>query len=439
MPKVSVLIPIYNVERYLRQCLDSVVNQTLKDIEIICINDGSTDRSLDIINEFAQKDDRIRVINKKNSGYGHSMNCGLESAQGEYIGIVESDDFAEADMFEVLYNNAKNTSADIVKSNYYDQIGDNAILFECLQSEPYEQTFSPDSRSRTIFQRPIAVWSAIYKRELLVKNEIKFQETPGASYQDVSFVFKTMCCAEKVFFIKNAFLHYRIDNPNSSVNSKQKIYCIFDEFDEMERFLSKREDLADKFRYALSPLKFRQCERHFPRIDDNSKFDFFERMFKEFQKDADSGFLNKDYWAEDKWEKLQNLINHGEELFKTEYEQLQIYRAYQGMLFSKINACNDTYIYGAGKIACKILPNLLKRQFKIKGILVSNLENNPNNVMNIPVISFKDSKINKETDLILIAVGNAIQADILYELKAAGCRNILLMTEEMRSALSYLG
>lgn len=118
-PKVSIVIPIYNVERYLRQCLDSVVNQTLKDIEIICVDDGSTDSSPDIIKEYVDKDPRVKVITKPNSGYGNSMNRGFDMAEGEYIGIVESDDYADPDMFEKLYEVASANDLDVVKSGFY--------------------------------------------------------------------------------------------------------------------------------------------------------------------------------------------------------------------------------------------------------------------------------------------------------------------------------
>ena len=131
MPKVSILIPIYNVEKYLRQCLESVVNQTLEDIEIICINDGSTDSSPEIIREFASRDSRIKVIDKQNTGYGHSMNQGLKAATGEYIGIVESDDFVELNMFESLYITAKNNGAEVVKSEYVKQMGDYKVINIC--------------------------------------------------------------------------------------------------------------------------------------------------------------------------------------------------------------------------------------------------------------------------------------------------------------------
>ena len=117
-PKVSVLVPCYNVEKYLPECLGSIVNQTLRDIEIICINDGSTDSTLDIIKSYAEQDKRIVIIDKPNEGYGKSMNRGLDVATGEYIAIVESDDWASPDMLEKLYNTACAHQADMVKAEF---------------------------------------------------------------------------------------------------------------------------------------------------------------------------------------------------------------------------------------------------------------------------------------------------------------------------------
>ena len=119
MAKVSVIIPIYNVEKYLQECLDSVIDQTLKDIEIILVDDGSPDNCPRICDEYAQKDARIKVIHKENGGYGSAVNRGLEEATGEYIGIVEPDDYIDSDMYEDLYNIAQTNNADIVKSDHY--------------------------------------------------------------------------------------------------------------------------------------------------------------------------------------------------------------------------------------------------------------------------------------------------------------------------------
>ena len=110
MPKISIIVPVCNVEKYLSKCLDSIVNQTLKEIEIICIDDGSTDDSGAILDSYSQKDSRIKVIHKKNSGYGNSMNVGMDCAEGEYIGIVESDDCILPEMFEELYRAGKESN-----------------------------------------------------------------------------------------------------------------------------------------------------------------------------------------------------------------------------------------------------------------------------------------------------------------------------------------
>ena len=165
------------------ECLESLINQTLRDIEIICINDGSTDKSLEIVHEYAKKDKRVKVIDKKNSGYGDSMNRGLEKAKGEYVGIVESDDFIDADAFEVLYGLAKKNNCDVVKSNFYEYYGeekkDKSTSSLFLKSD-LGHVINPRKDSN-IFYQPPCIWAAIYRREFLIDNQIRFLPTPGAS------------------------------------------------------------------------------------------------------------------------------------------------------------------------------------------------------------------------------------------------------------------
>lgn len=102
MPEISVIVPVYNSEKFLKECLDSILSQTYGDLEVICVNDGSTDNSLDILNQYKNSDSRVKVIDKENSGYGASLNMGIDAAQGNYIGIVESDDFIKENMYEEL-------------------------------------------------------------------------------------------------------------------------------------------------------------------------------------------------------------------------------------------------------------------------------------------------------------------------------------------------
>ncbi len=119
MAKVSVIVPVYNVEKYLEECIESLINQTLTDIEIICINDGSTDNSLKILEELQKKDNRIKIINQKNSGVSSARNNGIENATGEYIGFVDSDDWIDSDYYEKLYNTAKKYNSDIAAGDMY--------------------------------------------------------------------------------------------------------------------------------------------------------------------------------------------------------------------------------------------------------------------------------------------------------------------------------
>lgn len=241
LPKVSILVPICNVEKYLAQCLDSLIKQTLRDIEIICINDGSTDNSLAIIKEFAAKDNRIVVIDKPNSGYGDSMNRGLSIAKGEYIGIVESDDFADCDMFEQLYSLTDHGSIDIVRSNYYeywDDKGDaNSFRAEIRNYGKIVDLL----QEKEILMVPPAIWSSIYRKEFLQQNEIQFLPTPGASYQDTSFFIKSFFMAKTLLFTEKKYLHYRQDNASSSVHqcALAKVMFINTEFEEADQYLKR--------------------------------------------------------------------------------------------------------------------------------------------------------------------------------------------------------
>ena len=222
-PKVSVVVPIYNAEKYLRQCLDSIISQTLREIEIICVNDGSTDNSLAIIEEYAAKDDRIKVISKPNAGYGHSMNMGLDAATGEYFGIVDSDDYILPNMYQTLYNLAIENDLDIVRGGYYKfyEIDGNekSTYWSSMGDKYLDKVYCP-REAREFYFSAVLTPSGIYKRKFIQANGIRYNESPGAAFQDQGFWFKTHLLADRVLFVKDAFYMYRFDNPNSSIIKK---------------------------------------------------------------------------------------------------------------------------------------------------------------------------------------------------------------------------
>lgn len=285
VPKVSVLIPIYNVEKYLRQCLESVVGQTLQEIEIICLNDGSTDGSLEIVKEFAAKDPRIVIIDKKNSGYGDSMNQGLEKARGEYIGIVESDDWVDRDAFEKLYNIAKLYDVEVVRANYYFNKANEDEKNYYITPLDAGRVVDP-ARHTWIFLQAPAIWSAIYKREFLDENEIRFLPTPGASYQDTGFNFKVWAMAHRAFFTTEAFLHYRIDNETSSVNNPGKVMNVVYEYDEIEKYL-KEKGVFDELMPTLVVAKLGAYVWNIERLIPKYLPDFVEKAQEDLRRVED--------------------------------------------------------------------------------------------------------------------------------------------------------
>ncbi len=248
--KISVIVPVYNVENYLAQCIESIINQTLRDIEIICINDGSSDSSKEILEKFQNEDKRIIIINKTNGGYGSSCNAGINLAKGEYISIVESDDFIDKNMFEDLYNFAKENNADVVKSAYYEFKDEDSEISKINWSKQYkmpEKTFQIKDCTQLVYFHP-SIWSCIYKKTFLDKNNIRFVEAKGAGWADNPFQIQTLCLAKRIFYTDNAYYYYRLTNPASSSNIVN-IKNPFDRSDEVHGFLDKNK-IKDKNFYA---------------------------------------------------------------------------------------------------------------------------------------------------------------------------------------------
>ena len=219
IPKVSIIIPVYGVEKYIERCLDSVINQTLKDIEIIIVNDGSRDNSLKICKIYQEKDNRIQIYSKLNEGLGLTRNYGMDRANGRYIAFLDSDDFVDLDFYEKLYNNAIKNDADATFTNYkiYDKSNNiieeknSNIPFEenCLDSKDvlYNMLKVPTKYSRKKFLG-MSVWRSIYRLELLRKNNIKFCSERDIISEDIIFNFDFFVKSNKITFIKDTYYYY---------------------------------------------------------------------------------------------------------------------------------------------------------------------------------------------------------------------------------------
>jgi len=240
LPSLSIIVPIYNVEKYLDQCLQSITNQSKKDIEIICINDGSTDSSLEILQKYANLDKRIVVLDKQNEWLGKTYNDGLDRARGKYIGFVEPDDYIATTMYEKLFQKIEESGTDVVRCDYYEVHHDTSLeisRWSFLSKKIFTQyPISPLDYPDLILWHH-AIWTCLYRRETLQKKNIRFMKTPWASFQDGPFWFQILMSIEKMSFILEPLYFYRVHDDQSV--RKAKAYFWRDVYKHIDITLSK--------------------------------------------------------------------------------------------------------------------------------------------------------------------------------------------------------
>ncbi|MBR3913271.1 MAG: glycosyltransferase family 2 protein [Alphaproteobacteria bacterium] len=225
-PKISVILPCYNVDNYLDDCLNSIINQTIKDIEIICIDDGSTDNTLNILTHYAKLDNRFTVIHQKNQGVALTRNKGINMASGEYLSILDSDDYFDKYMLEKMYQKAKNTNSDIVicRSQELNNQTKNimSMPYSIQQSLlPAKETFNYSDIPTSIIGFCIGwAWDKLYNREFIKKHNLYFPNLKNS--EDFFFVFLSLVLAEKITIMQDIFVTHRMNNPTQLSATRNK-------------------------------------------------------------------------------------------------------------------------------------------------------------------------------------------------------------------------
>ncbi|MBE5978964.1 MAG: glycosyltransferase [Paenibacillaceae bacterium] len=232
--KITVILPLHNSEKYIKECMDSIINQTLQEIEIICIDSGS-DATSNIIGSYAENDRRVHYLYDSNSSYGYKINKGISLAQGTYIAIVESDDYIRSDMLQILYETAEKYQVDFIKADYkkFIDIGGRRIESEfkhLANQSRYNCVINVQEEPEIRYYVGYSIWAGLYQKDFLISNHLYLNETQGASYQDTGFSVLATLLSKKVYFSDHQLYHYRLDNNNSSVKSQKKYSCIIDEF-----------------------------------------------------------------------------------------------------------------------------------------------------------------------------------------------------------------
>ena len=318
-PKVSVIVPAYNAEQYLRECLDSLLAQSFGNIEIICVNDGSTDSTSAIIDEYRKRDSRVRVIDKPNSGYGHSMNVGMDAARGEWLASVDADDYVAPNAYERMLAVAEENHLDFLKT-------DRAYFCDGKEGRTFRR--SPISRDKQHYQMllnpSVDPWRSsikpgqpgFYRIRFLRDHGIRHNETPGASFQDTGFYAQVLFWGSRVMLLEDETYLVREDNPGRSTCDSSKVYCICDEYDFIREKASKvPEERRAACLKSAAAMRFEGYVWNESRLAPVALSGFVKRAHEDFARLRAEGEVDESYFSAAQWAKLCLLLENPMEYY----------------------------------------------------------------------------------------------------------------------------
>lgn len=332
MPKVTVIMPALNVVQFIKPCLDSVCGQTMQDLEILFIDAGSTDGTLEIVREYVQKDNRIRLIHSDKKSYGYQVNLGISEATGEYVGVVETDDLIVPEMFEVLYGNAMKTQASYIKGfgeAFYETAGfeDFRMPYKILKQQEYDEQQGivkviPCERPELVL-RDFVLWNGIYRSDFI--KSIRLNETPGAAYQDIGFMLQVHMRAESAVYLDKMVYHYRRDNPNASCYHPKAFHYLVQEYEYVDQLLYGK---SNEWHKVCCCKLFRQTNTRFNTMAQSGFFwgdalPDIEILTEKLKNYVDTGILDKTYLSDREWSELTDLLESPHKLYEYYSKMLQ--------------------------------------------------------------------------------------------------------------------
>ena len=293
MPKVSVIVPVYNIEKYVTHCVESLLAQTFHDFELLLVNDGSTDSSLDVLKEFEKKDERIQVLTKENGGLSDARNYGMKHANGEYLQFIDGDDFVEDTLLEKCVRKLDETSADMVVFDY------NQYYVETNTKERISNSFE-ENKVYTLKEYPTlltnmmnAAWNKMYRRSLFIDHHIEYPV--GYYYEDLGTTYRLIPRCKGIVFIKEALVNYLQDRPgNITQQFNNRVYHIFDMIQLLiddYKALGIYETYYEELKF-LGSVNILECLKKTRNIMDSElakkfvedSFDFIHKTWPEFPK-----------------------------------------------------------------------------------------------------------------------------------------------------------
>ncbi len=412
--KVTVILPSLNVGEYIDEALNSVCRQTLSEIEIICIDAGSTDGTWEIIKEAESRDDRIRAIQCDVKSYGYQVNLGIREARGEYIAVLETDDFAHDDMYEKLYEAAVSHDADYAKADYEAFVRqDNGVYYFF----PRRTFFDPSMYGRALAPKEHPqiqrddwyLWQGIYKREFIVANDIRLSETSGAAFQDIGFLVLTGMYAKRAVYLRDLLYCYRIDREEASSKRSRGIEYSYNEYKSVIDQMTERNMEIPAYRCMLYTRMARSFVSGFNRISDiereEGKYKKELDWFRECLEGAIEGnLINEDIIGQGLWKRLTILLKD-----ENQYCE-EFLRAIDDGFF---NDYDRVVIFGCGEFGYKAYLKITSMGRKVVGFWDNNEALVGKSINGIKIGSVMKAK-DVEDDL-MIVIANEAHFDEMYE------------------------
>lgn len=422
-PDVSVILPSLNVRPYIEECMESVLGQTLHDMEIICVDAGSTDGTWEILERYAAQEGRIVLLHSDVKSYGYQMNLGMSAAHGAYIGIVETDDVVPPEMFACLFEAADSGRLDFVKADFYrfkddaDGVRRKKRERVALRDENYGKVITPRACKQS-FQFVMNTWSGIYRRSFLERYKIRHNESPGAAYQDNGFWFQTMMFADRAMFLDRAFYMNRRDNLNSSVFNRGNVFAEADEYRFIRNIIGQHPD----YRKAVWPQFVRAMASAYDatllRLPYAKRRTFLPRYAADFRNLVEAGKMPYEVFPDAQLGRICRIM-----LDEKRYAAL--YFEPMAALYRKMSAAGSVIIYGAGKMGKRLFAEIQRYapDISVRCFAVTSMEGNEAVCSGVPVRTIAELDKYKET-LIVVAMGRALRPPVFRMLKERGFGNV---------------
>lgn len=356
MPKITVIMPSLNVVKYIRQCMRSILTQTLRDIEILAIDAGSQDGTLEVLQEFSQKDNRVKLILSEQKSYGYQVNKGISLAAGEYIAIIETDDIAEPTMLEVLYKKAKEYDLDYVKGDFTEFIDfGNGIIWKRnmriypRKQEMYDNVLVPKNDLHIIL-RDVYLWRGIYKKSFLQEYDITFNETKGAAYQDVGFLFQTIFYARKAMYLPDIVYNYRKNNQDSSVYNPKAFGYLLQEYPFIREKFENADAFDEEMKRCFYVRMFMQIRERYRTMAatgivwENTQKERLT-LWKKIETAYASGYMDEYLLEQFHWQELQQYLAGEENYWQYEWNVYEAKRRSLHELLEKVKKAEKVVFY----------------------------------------------------------------------------------------------